>query len=115
MNHAVVRHQMAEVVRAARNTRRDPARAPDLWGRAVELCELLERESESESKIEGDASAQRCTICVALREDIRTGARSTEDLVDEIVWFVHAMEHDIADAEREAVVDGVVCGDQIDG
>jgi hypothetical protein len=113
MNHTAVRHRMAEVVRAARNVRRDPSQAADLWGRAVELCDVLERESET--KTEGDGAAQRCTICTALREDIRAGARSTADLVDEIVWFVHAMEHDIAEADREAIVDDVVCGDQIDG
>lgn len=107
MNRTSLRDQMAEVVRTARHTLRDPTRAPQLWGRAMDLCDVVERES--------DGCAQRLSICVALREDIRSGARSTRDLAEEIVWFVRAIEHDIADTDRDAIVDDVVCGDQIDG
>lgn len=107
MDHSALRQQMAEVVRAAHETLRDPTRAPHLWGRATELCETVERDS--------DGAAQHVDICIALREDIRTGARGTRELVEEIVWFVHAVEHDIDDADRDAIVDDVVCVDQIDG
>jgi hypothetical protein len=98
---------MAEVVRAARATLRDPAQAPRLWGCTAELCEVLEREV--------DGGSERATLCTALREDICSGARSTDDLVDEIVWFIRAVEHEFKDEELDEIVDGVVRGDQIDG
>jgi hypothetical protein len=107
MDHAALRHQMAEVVRAARDTLHDETQAARLWGKASELCDVLDCGCDGDS--------QRATICAALREDIRTGARSTRDLVEEIVWFVRAVEHDIADEERDAIVDDVVSTDQTDG
>ena len=107
MDHAALRHQMAEVVRTARATLRDPAQAARLWGRTTELCDDLERDSAH--------APQRVSMIVAVREDVRTGARSTRELVDEIVWFVRAVEHDIEDEEREAIVDEVVTPDQMDG
>lgn len=107
MNRSSLRDHMAEVVRTARATIRDEARAAQLWGCAMELCDVVERES--------DGCTQRVSICVALREDIRSGARSTRELAEEIVWFVRAVEHDIADTDRDAIVDDVVRGDQIDG
>lgn len=107
MNQSSLRDQMAEVIRTAHATIGDETRAAELWGCAMELCDVVERES--------DGCAQRVSICVALREDIRTGARSTRDLAEEIVWFVSAVEHDIDDTDRDAIVDDVVCGDQIDG
>lgn len=107
MDHAALRHQMAEVVRAARDTLRDPARAAHLWGQATALCEVIERE--------GDGSAPRVVVCAALREDIRAGVRSTDDLIEEIVWVVRTVEHDLEDEEREALVDEVVSSDQTDG
>jgi hypothetical protein len=98
---------MAEVVRVARDTLRDPAQAPRLWGQATSLCDAIERES--------DDAAQRVAICTALREDIRSGARGTRELVDEIVWFVRTVEHDIEDEERDAIVDEGMTQDQTDG
>ena len=38
-----------------------------------------------------------------------------DDLVDEIDWFIGAVEHDIADEELDAIVDSVICRDQTDG
>jgi len=107
VNQAAVRHQMAQVVRAARDTLRDSAQAPRLWGCTTELCEVLESEVEP--------SSQRATLCIALREDIRAGARSTRDLVEEIVWFIRVVEHDFEDEEQDAIVDSVVTVDQTDG
>lgn len=107
MNRAALRNQMAEVVRAARAARRDPTCAPDLWGCTSQLCDALERES--------DGSSQRVVICTALREDIRSGARCMDDLVEEIVWFVRVVEQDIDEEELEAIADGVVTADQVDG
>jgi hypothetical protein len=106
VDRAALRHQMAEVVRAARDTLHDPAEAPRLWGCTTELCDVLERDADG---------SQRATMCVALREDIRTGARPTRELVDEIVWFILAVRRDIKDEDLDAIVDDVVCGDQIDG
>jgi hypothetical protein len=107
MDRAALRHQMAEVVREAQQTLRDNAQAPRLWGQVTDLCETIERDSAGAS--------QRLTICTALREDIRAGARNTTDLVEEIVWFVRAVEHDIEDEERDVLLDDVVTRDQTDG
>lgn len=107
MSRASLRDQMEEVVRTAQATIGDETRAAELWGCAIELCDVVEQES--------DGCTQRVSICAALREDIRSGARSTRDLAEEIVWFVNAVEHDIADTDRDAIVDGVVCPDQVDG
>jgi hypothetical protein len=107
MDQAALRHQMAEVVRAARETLRDPAQASRLWGCTADLCEVLERNA--------DGASQRATLCIALREDIRTGARSTPDLAEEIVWFIRTVQHAIADEELDAIVDGVVRGDHVGG
>jgi hypothetical protein len=107
VDQAALRHQMAEVARAAGDALRDPAHVPRLWGCTTDLCEVLERNTAETS--------QRATLCMALREDIRTGARSTPDLVDEIVWFIRTVQHDIEDEELDAIVDGVVQGDQVDG
>lgn len=107
MDHAALRHQMAEVVHAARDVVRDPAEAPRLWGLAASLCEAIERDC--------DGHAQRVSMAEALSADIRCGARSTRELVDDIVWFVRAMEHDLEDEERDVVADDVVTADQVDG
>lgn len=98
---------MAEVIHAARATKRDPSVAPQLWGCTNELCDVLERESAS-------TEPQRAMI-TAVREDIRAGARDTQELADEIVWFVKAIEHDLCCEERERLADGIVVRDQTDG
>lgn len=100
MDRAVVRRQMIEVVRAARETLRDDANAAHLWGRTSELCETLERDAHGDTET---------VMIAALREDIRAGVRSTAELAEEIVWFVRAIEHDLVDEQREAIVDEVVC------
>lgn len=106
MDQAALRHQMAEVVRVARDTLRDPMNAPRLWGCTTELCDVLELDA---------GESRRATMCTAVREDIRVGAKSTADLVDEIVWFIRAIERELEDEEVDAIVDGVVRGDQVDG
>jgi hypothetical protein len=107
VDHTTLRHQMAEVVRAARDALRDETQAARLWGKTADLCDALDCGC--------DGASPRATMCTALREDIRTGARGTRELVEEIEWFVRAVEHDIEDEEREAIVDDVVSTDQTDG
>ena len=107
MEQAALRHQMAAVVRVARDVLRDPTQASRLWGCTTDLCEVLEGEP--------DAPPHRAAMCVAIREDIRTGARPTDDLVEEIVWFIRAVEHDFEDEAQSAAVEGVVSVDQVDG
>lgn len=107
MNHAAVRHHLAEVARAARETLHDPAQAPRLWGQTTELCDVLQGGATEDSPC--------AIVCVAVREDIRAGARSTHELVDEVVWFVRTVEREIEDEELDEIVDGVVQCDSIDG
>jgi hypothetical protein len=97
---------MTQVVFAARDTLRDPDHAPVLWGRTIELCEIIEQRGHSENQL---------AMVTALREDIRAGVRNTHDLADEIVWFVRAIEHDLVDDELDSIVDEVVRCDQFDG
>jgi hypothetical protein len=80
-----------------------------LWGQANELCDVLEAQ-DADGEQYGEIE-----MIIALREDIRTGARPVSELIEEIVWFVRAVEHVLQDEESDEIVDGVVRCDQLDG
>ena len=109
MDRAGLRRQMTEVAHAAREAMRDPAQAVHLWGMANDLCDVLERNDTN-----GEQYGE-CEMIVALREDIRAGARPDDELIEEIVWFVRAVEHVLEDEESDEICDEVVVTDQLDG
>lgn len=133
--HAVIGRLMEEVRVALRASEDDH---PPPWAPTIELCETVERLLDYEDaellpllehadawgevrveSLDDEHRAQRAMIA-ALLEDIGAGARSVPELVDEIEWFVGALERDLAE-ERTLILAGdpldeqCVVADQSDG
>lgn len=81
-------------------------REVDAWGPA--RAEQLEKDHE-----------ERRTVLVALVEDADDGARSLDELADEILWFVERFEQEMS-AEERLLLEAEALGaepvvDQVDG
>ena len=132
--HAAIGRLMEEVRVALREAEDEPPP----WAPTIELCETVERLLDYEDaellpllehadawgevrveSLDDEHRAQRAMIA-ALLEDIGAGARSIPELVDEITWFVAALERDLAE-ERTLILVGDpldeqgVVADQSDG
>jgi len=134
-DHVEIRSRVQEV----RDALRDASSAsPPRWGPALSLCDAVERHMEFEdaelvpllsaadawgSVRAGSVAANhrvQGSIIIALREDIRAGVRSTAELVDEIRWFLGALERDLESEEDVVFADDAfgeeaVVSEQIDG
>lgn len=124
--HEAIRTQIESLLESTREVRRSSADAPRLWQPTLELCRMLQRHLDFEDEtflplladsdawgpvrvesIDDDHRAERAMIA-ALVEDIAAGTRSDAELVDEIAWFLRALEHDMFDEERLALDGDVV-------
>lgn len=136
--HVAIRAQIGSLLESAHAVSRSSDDAPRLWQPTIELCRTLQRHLDFEDEaflplledadawgpvrvasIGDEHRAERAMIA-ALIEDIATGTRSDAELVDEIAWFLNALEHDMFDEERLALDGDVVsvecvAVDQIDG
>lgn len=125
--HVAIRGQIdALLTRANEVVENRAADAPRLWEPTIELCRMLQRHLDFEDQaflpllekadawgpvrvasIDDEHRAERAMIA-ALVEDISAGTRSDAELVDEIAWFLKALEHDMFDEERLALDGDVV-------
>lgn len=113
--HAALRTRMDAVTRSLEAVSRDPGA---LWNATLELCARVERHLDYEettlvplladadawgdvrvSSLEEEHRTQR-TILTAIVEDVRTGARATPELADDVAWFVRALARDLVEEER---------------
>lgn len=124
--HDAIRAQIGALLESTREVAEHVADAPRLWRPMIELCRMLQRHLDYEDEvflpllaqadawgpvraasIDDDHRAERAMIA-ALVEDIAAGTRSDGELVDEIAWFLSAVEHDMFDEERLALDGDVV-------
>lgn len=116
----------------------EEADARKLWDATLELCRTLTRHLDYEdgallpllaradawgparaASIDAEHRAERAMIA-ALAEDLAAATRTSAELVDEVAWFLRALDHDMFDEERlclvpEALDDSPVSIDQSDG
>lgn len=134
--HVLLRRHVAEISRHCRSTASERQRT-HLVSALDELKELLHRHLAYEERalvpilLEADAwgpvrverleqeHAQQRLVLVALSED--ASERPVEELVEELLWFVTALERDMDDEDRTLLEDEQALGgspismEQLDG
>lgn len=136
--HLRIRARIDALLVRTQAVARGAASAARLWEATAEFCGHMARHLDYEEEAlfpilaKADAWGPVRVSCIreehrserammaALLEDMTAGTRSRAELIDELVWFLRALEQDMEDEERLALFDEalgaeLVIVDQTDG